>query len=93
MNISSAIVIPNPDRIDMVGTASMRASSTAGSAPSTCSRACAPDGSTVVTIESDDDRGTLQTYEALSLQEGVLSVSMVYHQKETNPDSPIDLQA
>ncbi|MBK6637863.1 MAG: chaperone NapD [Rhodocyclaceae bacterium] len=86
MNISSAIVIPNPDRIDMVVAALKLMSGIEVAVVS-------PEGKIIVTIESDDDRGTLQTYEALSLQEGVLSVSMVYHQKETNPDSPIDLQA
>lgn len=48
--------------------------------------AVADDGRMVVTIESDGDDATVQTFETIRQLPGVLSASMVYHQYETNPD-------
>lgn len=86
MNISSAIVIPAPGRVETVVAALKLIEGVEVAVVS-------PEGKVIVTIESDDDRGTIQTYESLSLHDGVLSVSMVYHQNEHHPDLPIDLQA
>jgi len=48
--------------------------------------AVADDGRMIVTIEAASERDTATTYETIALQPGVLSVAMVYHQIESNPD-------
>ncbi|MDX9706234.1 MAG: chaperone NapD [Azospira sp.] len=49
----------------------------------------AEDGRMIVTIESASEQDTVKIYEVISQQPGVLSVSMVYHQVESNPDEEI----
>lgn len=48
--------------------------------------AVADDGRMIVTIESPSEQDTVNTYEVIGQQPGVLSVSMVYHQIESDPD-------
>lgn len=48
--------------------------------------AAAEDGRMIVTIESDNDQATVQTFEAIRQLPGVLSAAMVYHQFESDPD-------
>lgn len=84
MNISSAIVIPHPDHIQAVVE---RLKALAGVEVA----AVSPEGRIIITIESDDDRGTIQAYETVSLLDGVMSASMVYHQKENEPEVEIAL--
>ncbi|MBW7901365.1 MAG: chaperone NapD [Rhodocyclaceae bacterium] len=49
----------------------------------------ADDGRMIVTIESPSEQDTVRTYEVISQQPGVLSVAMVYHQVESNPDEEV----
>ncbi len=86
MNISSVIVIPHPERIEAVTTA---LAALAGVEVAIVS----PEGKIIVTIETDDDRASIETYEIISQLDGVLSASMVYHQKETDPEVEISLAA
>jgi nitrate reductase NapD len=46
-------------------------------------------GRLIVTIETDDDRSTADTFEAIGRLPGVLTVAMVYHRTESNPDMPV----
>lgn len=86
MNISSAIVIPHPERINAVAEA---LPGIAGVEVAVVS----PEGKIIVTIESEGDRETIQAYETISLLDGVMSASMVYHQKENEPEVEISLAA
>jgi nitrate reductase NapD len=49
----------------------------------------AEDGRMIVTIESPTEQDTVRTYEVISVLPGVLSVAMVYHQVESNPDEEV----
>lgn len=49
----------------------------------------AEDGRMIVTIESPSEQDTVKTYEVISMLPGVLSVSMVYHQVESDPDEEV----
>lgn len=51
--------------------------------------AVADDGRMIVTMESIDDAAIRNTYEAIERLDGVLSVAMVYHQVESDPDKEI----
>ncbi len=44
------------------------------------------DGRMVVSIETDSDNNTVETFERIRQLPGVLSASMVYHQYEPDPD-------
>ena len=46
----------------------------------------ADDGRMIVTIEAESEQATVNTYEAIGRLPGVLAVSMVYHQVESNPE-------
>lgn len=86
MNISSVIVIPHPDHISRV--------STALSAMDGVDVAhVSPEGKIIITIETEGDRETIGCYEAISLMDGVMSASMVYHQQEDEPEVEISLAA
>jgi nitrate reductase NapD len=86
MNISSVIVIPHPDHIEAVR---IRLQEIDGVEL----HAVSPEGKMIVTLETDDDRATTRTYEYLSLLDGVMSVSMVYHQQENEPEVGISVEA
>lgn len=86
MNISSVIVIPHPERVEHV-VAALKAIENVEVA------AVSPAGQIIVTIESEGDRETIQMYESISLMDGVMSASMVYHQKEDEPEVEISLAA
>ncbi len=86
MNISSAIVHARP------GTAAEvreRLTAVAGVEVHAVSDA----GKMIVTLESEDDAGTVATFETISRVADVLSASMVFHQVESNPEVPIPVQA
>jgi nitrate reductase NapD len=51
--------------------------------------AVADDGRMIVTMESVDDAAIRNTYEAIERLDGVISVAMVYHQVESDPDKEI----
>jgi nitrate reductase NapD len=82
MNISSVIVIPHPDRVDAVRQQLLALEDVE-------IHAVSPEGKMIVTIETEGDRETTRTFETLSLLDGVMSASMVFHQNEIEPDSKI----
>jgi nitrate reductase NapD len=86
MNISSVIVIPHHERIEAVR---VQLAQIAGVEVA----AVSPEGKIIITIETGDDRETIQIYESISLMDGVMSASMVYHQKEDEPEVEISLAA
>lgn len=79
VNISSVIVGARPD-----DTRAVRAGLTSLAGVEV--HAVAADGRMIVTIESDADAATVQTFEAIRQLPGVLSAAMVYHQFESDPD-------
>ena len=52
-----------------------------------------PEGRIVATLEAADDRITTALYEQIGQIDGVLSVAMVYHQSENEPDVELKLVA
>ncbi len=86
MNISSVIVIPRPDTVQVVvdGLKTL---------PGVEVAAVSPEGKIIVTIETEGDRETIQTYEVISQLDGVMSASMVYHQQESEPEVEISVEA
>ena len=48
-----------------------------------------PEGKIIVSIESDDDSSTIDTYTRISQLEGVLATAMVYNQSESEPEKEI----
>lgn len=86
MNISSVIVIPQPDRIDAARTA------LAGIVGVELS-AISPEGKMIAIIEAENDQETVRLFELISHLDGVLSASMVFHQQETDPEAEITLEA
>lgn len=79
VNISSVIVHPAPG-----GEATAR-EGLAG-LPGVEVGATGEDGRMVVIIEAPDDAETTRIFETIRLLPGVLSVAMVYHRYESNPD-------
>jgi nitrate reductase NapD len=86
MNFSSVIVIPKPGHAEEVVAALGRLEGVEVAAVS-------PEGKIIATIEADGDRETVEIYEAMSVLDRVLSVSMVYHQKEDEPDLELSVAA
>ncbi len=86
MNISSVIVIPRPERVESVV-------ERLGQADGVEVAAVSPEGKIIVTIESEGDRETVEIYEAINHMDGVMSASMVYHQKEDQPEVEISVEA
>ena len=86
MNISSAIVIPHPDHINTVVSSLNETFGVEVAAVS-------PEGKIIITIETEGDRETIQTFEHISVMDRVMSASMVYHQLETDPELEISVAA
>ncbi|HMW24361.1 MAG TPA: chaperone NapD [Burkholderiaceae bacterium] len=86
MNISSVIVIPQPERAAEVADDLQRIDGVEVAAVS-------PEGKIIATIEADGDRETVETYETIAGLARVLSVAMVYHQKEDEPDAELSVAA
>lgn len=86
MNISSVIVIPHPDRIEQVRGALQ-------SLPGVDLHAVSPEGKMIITLETEGDRETTGLYEQISVLDGVMSASMVFHQKESDPETVISVEA
>lgn len=82
MNISSAIVHARPGQAQAVhaGLATMAGVEV---------HAVSAEGKIIVTIETEDDRSNVATYECIGTLEGVMSAAMVYHQTESEPDKEI----
>lgn len=86
MNISSVIVIPHPERIEAVRQSLQTLEGVE-------LHAVSPEGKMIVTLETNGDRETTSLYETISLLDGVMSASMVYHQKESDPETVISVEA
>lgn len=86
MNISSVIVIPRPEQVEQVV-------ALLGAHQGVEVAAVSPEGKIIATIESEGDRETIQIYEAISLMAGVMSASMVYHQREDEPEAEVLVEA
>ncbi|HEX8964017.1 MAG TPA: chaperone NapD [Rhodocyclaceae bacterium] len=78
MNISSAIVNARPGAL---GAVSNEMAAMAG-----VEIHAAADDRLIVTIEAEDNRATADIFESLGRIAGVLSISMVYHQVEADPE-------
>lgn len=85
MNISSIIVIPHPDRVGEVR-------SRLQALPGVEVHAVSREGKMIATIEAADDAKTIELFDRISLQDGVMSASMVYHQKENDPEAPVSVE-
>ena len=82
LNISSAIVYARP------GTdATVRAQ--LPHIPGVEVHAAAEDGRLVVTREAENDRGAMDTYEAIARMDDVLNIAMIFQQTETHPDQEL----
>ncbi len=86
MNISSAIVHAKPGTAAAVRVA-------LETLPGVEVHAVSDEGKIIVTLESDDDRDTTTTFGTIGQIAGVLSVAMVYHQVEADPESYISAEA
>lgn len=86
MNISSIIVHAKPTEL-----ASVRGS--LEQIPGVDIHAATDDGRLVVTIEADGDGETTGIFDRINATDGVLSVAMVYHQFESDPESEASVRA
>ena len=86
MNISSVIVYPRPGE---AGGVRVRLAELSGVEV----HAVGDDGRMIVTIEADGDAATVGLFDAISATEGVSAASMVYHQKESDPEMEISVGA
>ncbi len=86
MNISSAIVHAKPGAAGLVRTG-------LGALEGVEVHAVSDEGKLIVTIEAGDDRITTATFESIGQMAGVLSVALVYHQTESDPETYISAEA
>jgi periplasmic nitrate reductase NapD len=86
MNLSSVVVIPHPQHVASVVGALDAIEGVEVAAVS-------PEGKIIATIEAEGDGETIQTYELINHLDGLLSASMVYHQKEDEPEVVISVEA
>lgn len=86
VNISSAVVHARPGNAEAV-----RSALTAIEGVEV--HAASAEGKLIVTIETDGDRATADTYESISRMDDVMSVAMVYHQLESDPEMEISVEA
>ncbi len=82
MNISGLIVDVLPEHL-----AALR--SDLDRWPGVQVHAGAPHGRLVVTVETDTDCATTDTFARIAERDGVLSVALAYHQIETEPDMEV----
>lgn len=85
MNISSVIVIPAPEKSQVVTDALNNIEGV--------EVAVVADGKIIVTIETPDNGETVRIFEFITQMEDVLSTSMVYHQFEPDPEVEISVAA
>ncbi|MCK6423727.1 MAG: chaperone NapD [Burkholderiaceae bacterium] len=79
MNISSLVVDARPDFLAPLCEALQ-------ALPGVDLHAATPEGKLIVTLETDSNDATTDTFERLGALEGVMSVAMVYHQFEPDQD-------
>lgn len=82
LNISSAIVYAKLGQNE-----ALRAS--LSQVPGVEIHAATEDGKLIVTIERDNDKTAVDTYEAIERMDNVLSVAMIFQQTESNPDQEL----
>ena len=82
MNISSVIVSAQPDRSSSVNNALMQTSGVE-------IHATTGDGRFIVTIETDTDFDTVGVFDRINAMDGVMSVAMVFHQFESDPEKEV----
>jgi len=82
LNISSAIVYAKPGQEQTLR-------EQLSQLPGVEVHASNDDGKLVVTIESDNDRTAIDTYEAIERTDSVLSIAMIFQQTESNPDQEL----
>ncbi|MBI5718893.1 MAG: chaperone NapD [Burkholderiales bacterium] len=80
MNISSLVVHVRPEQV-----AAVRAELSTW--PGVEVPAAAPDGRLVVTVETTTDRESSECFTRIGTLPGVMSVALVYHQFEPEPDT------
>lgn len=79
MNISSLIVDARPEALPSVQAA-------LATMPGIEVHAATEAGKLIVTVETDGDADTTDSFGRIGAIPGVMSVAMVYHQFEANPD-------
>lgn len=82
LNISSAVVHAKPGTTEVVRALLMTIEGVE-------IHAISEDGKLIVTIEADGDRATADTYGSIGQMDNVMSVAMVYHQTESDPDKEL----
>lgn len=82
MNISSVIVSAQPDRASSVSSALMQTTGVE-------IHATTDDSRFVVTIETDTDFDTVGVFDRINAMAGVMSVAMVFHQFESDPEKEV----
>jgi len=51
--------------------------------------AASTDGKIITTIEAENDRGAMDTYEAIARMDDVLNIAMIFQQTESHPDQEL----
>ncbi len=82
MNISSVLVSARPERVKQVQDGLLAFAGVEV-------HAATEEGRLIVTIEAESDRAVADMFETINQQPGVLSVSMVYHHNESDPDEEV----
>ena len=82
MNISSAIVYAKSDREPDLRKQLLQVQGVEV-------HASTEDGKIIVTIEAENDRDAIDTYEAIGRLDGVLNVAMNFQQTESHPDQEL----
>ena len=82
MNISSVIVSAQPDLASSVSNALMQTTGVE-------IHATTDDCRFVVTIETDTDFDTVAVFDRINAMAGVMSVAMVFHQFESEPEKEV----
>ncbi len=82
MNISSVLVSTRPERARSVECGLQMLAGVEV-------HAVTEEGQLIVTIEAESDRAVADRFEEINRQPGVLAVSMVYHQFESDPDREV----
>jgi nitrate reductase NapD len=83
LNISSAIVYARSEREPALREQLLQV-------PGVEVHAATEDGKVIVTIEAENDRAAIDTYEAIGRIDGVLNVAMIFQQTESHPDQELE---
>jgi len=86
MDISSVIIHPRPGDVALVQAGLGRLAGVEV-------HGISPEGKLIVTIETEDDGSNAATYQLIGQLDGVMSVAMVYHQTESEPEMEVSVEA